>query len=79
MDDILLEPMFENLTLSSSGKNSSVVLTLTDALAVNAGTVIAKDLISNDNPNDLKLGSDNKLLSQPTDTDFLAYYILAKG
>ena len=36
-------------------------------------------LISGDNPNDLKLGSDNKLLSQPTDTDFLAYYILAKG
>ena len=36
-------------------------------------------LISDDNQNDLKLGSDNKLLSQPTDTDFLAYYILAKG
>lgn len=36
-------------------------------------------LISQDTPNDLKLGSDNKLLSQPTDTDFLAYYILAKG
>ena len=79
MDDILLEPMFEDLTLSSSGKNSSVVLTLTDALTVNAGTVIAKDLISADANNDLKLGSDNKLLSQPTDTDFLAYYILAKG
>ena len=79
MDDILLEPMFEDLTLSSSGKNSSVVLTLTDALAVNAGTVIAKDLISADANNDLKLGSDNKLLSQPTDTDFLAYYILSRG
>ena len=79
MDDILLEPMFEYLTLSSSGKNSSVVLTLTDALAVNAGTVIAKDLISSDPNNDLKLGSDNKLVSQPTDTDFLAYYILSKG
>ena len=61
MDDILLEPMFEDLTLSSSGKNSSVVLTLTDALAVNARTVIAKDLISSDPNNDLKLGSDNKL------------------
>ena len=79
MDDILLEPMFENLTLSSSGKNSSVVLTLTDALVVNAGTVIAKDLISSDPNNDLKLGSDNKLVSQPNDTDFLAYYILSKG
>ena len=61
MDDILLEPMFEYLTLNSSGKNSSVVLTLTDALAVNARTVIAKDLISSDPNNDLKLGSDNKL------------------
>ena len=79
MDDILLEPMFEDLTLSSSGKNSSVVLTLTDALAVNAGTVIAKDLISADANNDLKLGSDNKLVSQPNDINFLAYYILAKG
>ena len=79
MDDILLEPMFEYLTLSSSGKNSSVVLTLTDALAVNAGTVIAKDLISSDPNNDLKLGSDNKLVSQPNDTNFLAYYILSKG
>lgn len=79
MDDILLEPMFEDLTLSSSGKNSSVVLTLTDALAVNAGTVIAKDLISSDPNNDLKLGSDNKLVSQPNDINFLAYYILSKG
>ena len=79
MDDILLEPMFEYLTLSSSGKNSSVVLTLTDALAVNAGTVIAKDLISSDPNNDLKLSSDNKLVSQPNDINFLAYYILSKG
>ena len=79
MDDILLEPMFEGLTRSSSGKNSSVVLTLTDALAVNAGTVIAKDLISSDPNNDLKLGSDNKLVSQPNDINFLAYYILSKG
>ena len=79
MDDILLEPMFEDLTLSSSGKNSSVVLTLTDALAVNAGTMIAKDLISSDPNNDLKLGSDNKLVSQPNDINFLAYYILSKG
>lgn len=79
MDDILLEPMFEDLTLNSSGKNSSVVLTLTDALAVNAGTVIAKDLISTDSHNDLKLGSDNKLVSQPNDINFLAYYILSKG
>ena len=79
MDDILLEPMFPDLTLNSSGKNSSVVLTLTDALAINAGTVITKDLISSDPNNDLKLGSDNKLVSQPNDINFLAYYTLSKG
>lgn len=37
------------------------------------------DLISADAHNDLKLGSDNKLVSQPNDVNFLAYYILAKG
>ena len=42
-------------------------------------TTPAKDMISTDPNNDLKLGSDNKLVSQPADTDFLAYYILAKG
>lgn len=36
-------------------------------------------LISDDEDNDLQLGSDKKLLSKPIDTDFLAYYILAKG
>ena len=44
-----------------------------------AHTVIAKDLISTDSHNDLKLGSDNKLVSQPNDVNFLAYYILSKG
>ena len=79
MDDILLEPMFPGLTLNSASKESLVSLTLTDALTIDTGTILAKDLISADTNNDLKLGSDNKLLSQPTDTDFLAYYILAKG
>ena len=36
-------------------------------------------LISTDSNNDLKLGSDNKLVSQPNDTNFLAYYMLTKG
>ena len=79
MDDILLEPMFPGLTLNSASKESLVSLTLTDALTIDTGTIFAKDLISADANNDLKLGSDNKLLSQPTDTDFLAYYILSKG
>ncbi len=41
--------------------------------------VSIKDLISTDSNNDLRLGSDNKLLSRPQDVDFLAYFILAKG
>ena len=36
-------------------------------------------LISADPNNDLKLGSDNKLVSQPNDINFLAYYTLSKG
>lgn len=79
MDDILLEPMFPGLTLNSASKESLVSLTLTDALTIDKGTILAKELISTDPDNDLKLGSDNKLLSQPTDTDYLAYYILERG
>ena len=79
MDDILLEPMFPGLTLNSASKESLVSLTLTDALTIDTGTIFAKDLISSDPNNDLKLGSDHKLVSQPTGTDFLAYYILSKG
>ena len=61
MDDILLEPMFPGLTLNSACKESLVSLTLTDALTIDTGTILTKDLISSDPNNDLKLGSDNKL------------------
>ena len=79
MDDILLEPMFPGLTFNSASKESLVSLTLTDALTIDTGTIFAKDLISADANNDLKLGSDNKLVSQPNDINFLAYYTLSKG
>ena len=79
MDDILLEPMFPGLTLNSASKESLVSLTLTDVLTIDKGTILAKELISADPNNDLKLGSDNKLVSQPNDINFLAYYILSKG
>lgn len=39
----------------------------------------AASLISSDVPNDLKLGSDDKLVSLPPDNDFLADYILASN
>ena len=61
MDDILLEPMFPGLALNSASKESLVSLTLTDALTIDTGTILAKDLISADPNNDLELGSDNKL------------------
>ena len=61
MDDILLEPMFPGLTLNSASKESLVSLTLTDALTIDKGTILAKELISTEPDNDLKLGSDNKL------------------
>ena len=61
MDDILLEPMFPGLTLHSASKESLVSLTLTNVLPINAGNIVAKDLISTDPDNDLKLGSDDKL------------------
>jgi|26BtaG_2_1085354.scaffolds.fasta_scaffold12799_3 hypothetical protein len=35
-------------------------------------------LISSDKPNNLRLGSDGKLVSLPPDVDFLAYYIAAR-
>lgn len=62
MDDILLEPMFPGLTLNSASKESLVWLTLTDALTIDKGTILAKELISTDPDNDLKLGGDNKLM-----------------
>lgn len=62
MDDILLEPMFPGLTLNSASKESLVSLTLTDALTIDKGTILAKELISTDPDNGLKLGSDNKLM-----------------
>jgi hypothetical protein len=62
-------------TPSQNNMDLSLVETLLGMVSASQ----ANELISDDKPNDLKLGSDNKLLSQPTDTDFLAYYILAKG
>lgn len=44
-----------------------------------SGNVNAASLISADVPNDLKLGSDDKLISQPDDIEFLADYIMASN
>lgn len=50
------------------------VFTFSDGAGMNAAS-----LISSDEPNDLKLGSDDKLVSLPPDNDFLADYILASN
>lgn len=47
--------------------------------AMNESKVSLLALISSDAPNDLKLGSDNKLLSQPVDVDYLQIYLDNRG
>lgn len=49
------------------------------AVSGGSNSVSAASLISADVPNDLKLGSDDKLVSQPDDFEFLADYILASN
>ena len=57
----------------------NVDMSTVEAMLKIVGFRQVNDIISTDPNNDLKLGSDNKLVSQPDDTNFLAYYILLKG
>ena len=57
----------------------SVDMSTVEAMLKIIGFRQVNDIISTDPNNDLKLCSDNKLVSQPNDIDFLAYYILSKG
>ena len=67
---------YDDVKINSTAKIQSAVLNVDNVISA---TSSPSDLISSDDNNDLRLGSDNKLVSQPNDTDFLAYYILAKG
>ena len=67
---------YDDVKVNSTAKIQSAVLNVDNVISA---TSSPSDLISSDDNNDLRLGSDNKLVSQPNDTDFLAYYILAKG
>lgn len=59
---------------------AKLVVSVGTFTAVSGGAGITPaSLISIDKPNDLKLGSDSKLVSQPDDVDFLAYYIMASN
>ena len=76
MPNLKVIVQYDDVKLNSTAKIQSAVLNVDNIISATSNP---SSLISDDDNNDLKLGSDNKLLSQPTDTDFLAYYILAKG
>jgi len=76
MPNLKVIVQYDDVKLNSTAKIQSAVLNVDNIISATSNP---SSLISDDDNNDLKLGSDNKLLSQPTDTDFLAYYILEKG
>ena len=75
MPNLKVIVQYDDVKLNSTAKIQSAVLNVDNIISATSNP---SSLISDDDNNDLKLGSDNKLLSQPTDTDFLAYYILSK-
>ena len=76
MPNLKVIVQYDDVKLNSTAKIQSAVLNVDNIISATSNP---SALISDDDNNDLKLGSDNKLVSQPNDTDFLAYYILAKG
>ena len=76
MPNLRVVVQYDDVKLNSTAKIQSAVLNVDNIISATSNPL---SLISDDDNNDLKLGSDNKLVSQPNDTDFLAYYILSKG
>ena len=77
MARINLTVQYDDIGINASRQGQQAVLHIADVVI---GSETRPDhLISSDPNNDLKLGSDNKLVSQPNDVNFLAYYILSKG
>ena len=77
MARINLTVQYDDIGINVSRQGQQAVLHIADVVI---GSETRPDhLISADPNNDLKLGSDNKLVSQPTDTDYLAYYIISRG
>ena len=72
--DIVLQ--YDDVHLNHTAKKQTASLYVESIIVAEVAT---GTLISSDVNNNLRLGSDNKLVSQPIDTNFLAYYILAKG
>ena len=76
MPNLKVIVQYDDVKLNSTAKIQSAVLNVDNIISATSNP---SALISDDDNNDLKLGCDNKLVSQQNDTDFLAYYILAKG
>ena len=76
MPNLKVVVQYDDVKLNSIAKIQTAVLNVDNIILVTSNP---PTLISGDNDNKLTVGSDNKLLSQPTDTDYLAYYILSKG
>ena len=77
MAKITIEEIRPGISLNTSEPLDKATISIVNFIPINNVEVLS--LISKDTPNDLKLGSDNKLVSQPNDVNFLAYYILSKG
>lgn len=76
MPNLKVIVQYDDVKLNSTAKVQKAVLNVDSIITA---TTKPLALVSTDPDNDLKLGSDNKLVSQPNDTNFLAYYILSKG
>ena len=77
MARINLTVQYDDIGINVSRQGQQAVLHIADVVI--GSETRPNHLISADPNNDLKLGSDNKLVSQPTDTDYLAYYIISRG
>ena len=76
MPNLKVVVQYDDVKLNSIAKIQTAILNVDNIISA---TTNLPTLISSDPNNDLKLGSDNKLVSQPNDINFLAYYILSKG
>ena len=76
MPNLKVVVQYDDVKLNSIAKIQTAILNVDNIISATSNL---PSLISSDPNNDLKLGSDNKLVSQPNDINFLAYYILSKG
>ena len=76
MPNLKVVVQYDDVKLNSIAKIQTAILNVDNIISA---TTNPSALISGDVGNELTVGSDNKLVSQPNDIDFLAYYILSKG